>query len=106
MICACGCGTGRQHAEALHGYGASGSPCAAGSQLRQPVQPAIDCSLWLLSNLVSAGQLLLTALVASSTFGLFIQISHNNGFLPVRAPSSEPLARNPCHDSCYSLLER
>ena len=28
-------------------------------------------------------QLLLTALVASSTFGLFIQISHNNGFLPV-----------------------
>lgn len=30
-----------------------------------------------------AMQLLLTALVASSTFGLFIQISHNNGFLPV-----------------------
>jgi len=36
---------------------------------------------------VTLGQLLLTALITSSTFGLFIQVSHNNGFLPVRAPA-------------------
>ena len=52
-----------------------------------------------------AAQLLLTALVASSTFGFFIQVSHNNGFLPVRAHIFSLASSYTClfwrFDHCY-----
>ncbi len=55
-------------------------------RLRQLLQANHRLCILQLKRPVTLGQLLLTALITSSTFGLFIQVSHNNGFLPVRAP--------------------
>ncbi|KAK9845425.1 hypothetical protein WJX81_006137 [Elliptochloris bilobata] len=46
------------------------------------VQRLVAAHKELTSSGISVSKLLLTALVCSSTFGFFIQVSHNNGFLP------------------------